>query len=176
MAETGRESVATRPLEGIPGSSTADPNPSSEEPRPRYEDDDHGQTWSSRPWRLLTLGRSLLRWAVACGAEVCANPVEALRRGRKPILTVAFAAAGFVVACVALWSTVRATSDGRKAEMLAEWTAKKDFIEFCWTVSSPSIHSHCLDELASLRYTDLSCPALVGTRRPRLRVSKGHDA
>ncbi|KAK0744990.1 hypothetical protein B0T21DRAFT_345106 [Apiosordaria backusii] len=39
----------------------------------------------------------------------------------------------FIVACVALWSAICAMEDSRKAVRLAEWTAKKDFLEFCQT-------------------------------------------
>ncbi|KAK4200366.1 hypothetical protein QBC40DRAFT_200700 [Triangularia verruculosa] len=40
---------------------------------------------------------------------------------------------GFIVACIALWSAFCAMEDSRKAVRLAEWTAKKDFLEFCQT-------------------------------------------
>ena len=42
--------------------------------------------------------------------------------------------AGFVIACVALWSTLSAMDDGRRSIALAEWTARKDFLEFCQSV------------------------------------------
>ncbi|KAK0672517.1 hypothetical protein QBC41DRAFT_380388 [Cercophora samala] len=40
---------------------------------------------------------------------------------------------GFAVACVALWTAICAMEDSRKALRLAEWTAKKEFLEFCQT-------------------------------------------
>lgn len=45
------------------------------------------------------------------------------------------AMAGFAVTCVALWTAICAMEDSRKALRLAEWTAKKEFLEFCQTVS-----------------------------------------
>ncbi len=42
--------------------------------------------------------------------------------------------AGFVIACVALWSTLSAMDDSRRSIELAEWTARKDFLEFCQSV------------------------------------------
>src|SRR5207247_406682 len=68
-----------------------------------------------------------------------------LKKSLKPSISMVVGIGGFVLACVALWSTMNATSDGRKAEILAEWTAKKDFMEFCQTVSGiiiirPSLH------------------------------------
>ncbi|KAK4651735.1 hypothetical protein QC762_600840 [Podospora pseudocomata] len=41
--------------------------------------------------------------------------------------------AGFAVTCVALWTAICAMEDSRKALRLAEWTAKKEFLEFCQT-------------------------------------------
>lgn len=46
-----------------------------------------------------------------------------------------FALGGFLIACIALWSTIRAMEDGRKAVSLAEWTARKDFFEYCHSAS-----------------------------------------
>ncbi|KAK4640640.1 hypothetical protein QC761_600840 [Podospora bellae-mahoneyi] len=43
------------------------------------------------------------------------------------------AMAGFAVTCVALWTAICAMEDSRKALRLAEWTAKKEFLEFCQT-------------------------------------------
>lgn len=65
-----------------------------------------------------------------------------LKRVLKPSISMIVGVGGFVLACVALWSTVNATSDGRNAELLAEWTAKKDFIEFCQTASSDALLVH----------------------------------
>lgn len=36
-----------------------------------------------------------------------------------------------MVAALALWPTFSGTAEGRRATLLAEWTAKKDFFEFC---------------------------------------------
>ncbi|KAI0828750.1 hypothetical protein F5Y06DRAFT_283009 [Hypoxylon sp. FL0890] len=44
-----------------------------------------------------------------------------------------------IIACIALWPSVTAANDGHHAERLAEWTARKDFLEICeqhnWTGS-----------------------------------------
>jgi hypothetical protein len=42
--------------------------------------------------------------------------------------------AGFIIACVALWPSLSAMNDSRRALVLAEWTAWKDFLEFCQAV------------------------------------------
>ncbi|KAI1407671.1 hypothetical protein F5Y13DRAFT_174377 [Hypoxylon sp. FL1857] len=46
-------------------------------------------------------------------------------------------ALSFIIACVGFWPATTATSDGHHAELLAEWTARKDFLETCehrnWT-------------------------------------------
>ncbi|KAM7186190.1 hypothetical protein V8F33_011956 [Rhypophila sp. PSN 637] len=54
-----------------------------------------------------------------------------LTEGNGTSLTRLFAAAGFGLACLGLWPTITAMRDARKAQLLAEWTAKKDFLEFC---------------------------------------------
>jgi hypothetical protein len=36
--------------------------------------------------------------------------------------------AGFIIACVALWLSLSAMNDSRRALVLAEWTAWKDFL------------------------------------------------
>nr|KAK4640620.1 hypothetical protein QC761_601035 [Podospora bellae-mahoneyi] len=41
---------------------------------------------------------------------------------------------GLIIACVALWSAIGAMMDGRKAVKIAEWTARKDYWEFCETI------------------------------------------
>ncbi|KAK4198266.1 hypothetical protein QBC40DRAFT_95310 [Triangularia verruculosa] len=39
----------------------------------------------------------------------------------------------FLIAAVALWQTISASIDAKRNTELAEWTAKKEFIEFCET-------------------------------------------
>ena len=46
---------------------------------------------------------------------------------------------GFAVACVALWSTLVTMDDGHHAVTLAEWTARKDFLEYCREVRDTSV-------------------------------------
>ena len=43
--------------------------------------------------------------------------------------------AGFIITCLTLWLTISSAKDGHKARLIAEWTAKKDFLEFCQSVS-----------------------------------------
>lgn len=85
-------------------------------------------------------------------SSLCSHAVECVRglgpifstlreTFRRRIAALAWVA-GFVIACVALWSTISATYDGRKSVILAEWTAKKDFLEFCQTVSE---NGHCVN-------------------------------
>jgi hypothetical protein len=67
--------------------------------------------------------------------RTCDTSPLRVRTGLKIAMSVTIGAAGFIVACVALWSTISATKDGHKATVLAEWTAKKDYLEFCQAVS-----------------------------------------
>src|SRR4029434_196654 len=46
---------------------------------------------------------------------------------------------GFAVACVALWSTLVTMDDVHHAVTLAEWTARKDFLEYCREVRDTSV-------------------------------------
>ena len=41
-----------------------------------------------------------------------------------------------ILACFALWPSFSGAEDTRRATELARWTAIKDFIEFCESVSS----------------------------------------
>ena len=100
-------------------------------PQPSQRNQSSQRPYSSRS----TIINSLLSRALAC---VRAHPQGCpnwLRERCKSSIARVIATAGFVIACVALWSTISATTDGRKAEILAEWTAKKDFLEFCHEVS-----------------------------------------
>ncbi|KAK1753140.1 hypothetical protein QBC47DRAFT_53113 [Echria macrotheca] len=81
-----------------------------------------------------------------------------LEKAVNPSISMVVGIGGFVLACVALWATMNATGDGRKAEILAEWTAKKDFIEFCQTAGYES--SAC----ASARNMTLDPPPVFGKR------------
>ncbi|KAH6632063.1 Triosephosphate isomerase [Chaetomium tenue] len=42
--------------------------------------------------------------------------------------------AGFAIACVALWSALSSMHDTRQALALAQWTARKDFLQYCHSV------------------------------------------
>ncbi|KAK8126839.1 uncharacterized protein PG998_002598 [Apiospora kogelbergensis] len=70
----------------------------------------------------------------ACGAlgKSCG------RRG-EIILGTATVLALFITA-ISMWPTISAATDGRKAELIAEWTARKDFFETCethnWTLAA----------------------------------------
>jgi hypothetical protein len=46
--------------------------------------------------------------------------------------------AGFAIACVALWSTLSSMHDTRQALALAQWTARKDFLQYCHSVRETS--------------------------------------
>ncbi|KAK7908795.1 serine/threonine protein kinase [Apiospora marii] len=47
------------------------------------------------------------------------------------VLFMVVALLGFPLTAIAIWPSFLAASDGHKAEQIAEWTAKKDFIEAC---------------------------------------------
>ncbi|KAK8090427.1 hypothetical protein PG997_005388 [Apiospora hydei] len=57
------------------------------------------------------------------------------------MLLKAVATLTFLITIVALWSGVSSANDGHKAELIAEWTARKDFMEACETVSTQFIHA-----------------------------------
>ncbi|KAK8026385.1 hypothetical protein PG991_003441 [Apiospora marii] len=44
----------------------------------------------------------------------------------------------FVITAVLVWPSISSASDGHKAAMIAEWTARKDFLENCEAVSIPA--------------------------------------
>lgn len=50
-----------------------------------------------------------------------------------------------LVAILTLWPTFTGTADAKKATELAKWTAIKDFIEFCQSVS---VHGYIAAEAA----------------------------
>jgi len=39
-----------------------------------------------------------------------------------------------VIASISLWPSISSTTDGKRATLLAEWEAEKDFLEFCESV------------------------------------------
>ncbi|KAK8019139.1 hypothetical protein PG990_004277 [Apiospora arundinis] len=42
----------------------------------------------------------------------------------------------FLVTAIAMWPSISSANDGHRAELIAEWTARKDFIESCQAVST----------------------------------------
>ena len=58
------------------------------------------------------------------------------------ILKVAATILGLLFAALAIWPSYASANDGRKAELIAEWTARKDFIEACEAVSTFEHFSH----------------------------------
>lgn len=55
-------------------------------------------------------------------------------RRRAGAVTKLAGLAGFAIACVALWSTLSSMHDTRQALALAQWTARKDFLQYCHSV------------------------------------------
>lgn len=53
------------------------------------------------------------------------------RRKKSQALTTALSALVFIVSIVALWASVSSALEARKATDIAEWTSRKDFLEFC---------------------------------------------
>ncbi|RYP77341.1 hypothetical protein DL771_001136 [Monosporascus sp. 5C6A] len=58
---------------------------------------------------------------------------------KSEVMTKALAIIGIIAACFALWPTFSSAKDGRKATLIAEWTAKKDFLEFCRSSLAPLV-------------------------------------
>jgi hypothetical protein len=93
--------------------------------------------------------------------------------------------AGFAIACVALWSTLSSMHDTRQALALAQWTARKDFLQYCHSVretSSPHSTTTChLTGFYQVNYTTVECakkkktslsppPIFVNTDTPVITV------
>lgn len=122
MAEPG--AVAMRPL------SLGSPNPARENVASDCSDEIPPRPYSHEPIALQGTLMRLTAFARAIGSSSYWR-----REGWKTTIATLVGTGGFAIACVALWSTITAANDGRKAEILAEWTAKKDFLEFCQAVS-----------------------------------------
>ncbi|RYP23569.1 hypothetical protein DL765_001083 [Monosporascus sp. GIB2] len=58
-----------------------------------------------------------------------------LKERKSEVMTKTLAIIAIIVACFALWPTFSSAKDGRKATLIAEWTAKKDFLEFCQSIN-----------------------------------------
>ncbi|KAK4200344.1 hypothetical protein QBC40DRAFT_71213 [Triangularia verruculosa] len=88
---------------------------------------------TSSPKHVRTLGSIIAAsWIMGC----CL--IEDLRRYLHKHIGVITKASkvfvttgGFIIACIGIWSAIHAMEDSRKAVKIAEWTAKKDFIEYC---------------------------------------------
>jgi len=132
MAQSG--AVAMRPLSlssANPARENVDSTRSNEtpaQPTPRCNP-------AERPYLHGSIQGALTRLASFANAFLGSNS-HWRQEGWKTIIATFVGIGGFAIACVALWSTITATNDGRKAEILAEWTAKKDFLEFCQAVSN----------------------------------------
>lgn len=61
-------------------------------------------------------------------------------RAKSGLLGKAVVLVSFIVTAVALWPTFSGAVDSRRSKLLAEWTAKKDFFEFCESVCGTHQH------------------------------------
>ncbi|KAK4454009.1 hypothetical protein QBC34DRAFT_175348 [Podospora aff. communis PSN243] len=112
---------------------------------------------------LLLWARDRSRESIGPAANLWAP--ENLRTAARATLGLT----GFVVACVALWSTVSATRDGHKSAILQEWSTKKDYLEFCKadgfasagceSVRNTTLEPPPIFDRRDVSYTDYPVPA-----------------
>ncbi len=114
--------VKLPPLRATKDADTPTPIPT---PKPTS---DPAEIWKTY---LLTKATVLKSFASHTAAHL-ATPARAVAK--------VAAITGFAVACVALWSTLATMDDGHYAVTLAEWTARKDFLEYCEEVRDTSGH------------------------------------
>ncbi|KAK4035112.1 hypothetical protein C8A01DRAFT_38384 [Parachaetomium inaequale] len=88
------------------------------------------ESWKSFASSSSTLLAELSSTLFTRAADTYASAQTQLTK-RMGVIAKLAGIAGFAIACVALWSTLSAMGDSGKALALAEWTARKDFLEFC---------------------------------------------
>jgi hypothetical protein len=111
---------------------------------------------SSRSTLLTELSSTFFTWAL----DTYASAQTQLTK-RAGVIAKLVGIGGFAIACVALWSTLSAMNDGRRALALAEWTARKDFLEFCQSVCIHRIQT------SYLRHPDKPLEQLQYRRVPK---------
>lgn len=77
-----------------------------------------------------------LRSLQTIGAAVLYPKLQALWARPGQLFSVTLAILTFTIACLALWPTISGAKDSKTATLLAEWTAKKEYYEFCESVST----------------------------------------
>jgi hypothetical protein len=99
------------------------------------------QRWHrAESWRSLVSSSSTFLFKVTDTFTTRTSDTYRLARTqfskRGGIVVKAAGIVGLVVACVTLWPTFSAMQDTRRALLLAEWTARKEFLEFCEAVGT----------------------------------------
>jgi hypothetical protein len=60
--------------------------------------------------------------------------IHAIWARSRRLLSATIAILTFIIACVTLWPTISGANDSKAATLLAQWTAQKDYYEFCESV------------------------------------------
>ena len=119
----------TQPPSDFSGEVSSFPFQLNHEPKPAHRTD----SWKSRLSSGSTVLAEVADTFATRALDVYDFAQTQLTR-REGVLAKIAGIAGFVIACVALWSTLSTMDDSRRSIELAEWTARKDFLEFCQSV------------------------------------------
>lgn len=110
-----------------------------------------GTATSSGPSRIiLSMGFLFFQQATIWGKLSC-KAVSNLRNMKAGFWSHVMVAAPLLIAIFTLWPTFNGTADAKKATELAKWTAKRDFIEFCQSVSAYKAEITCKMLIMSLK-------------------------
>lgn len=108
------------------------PNPEARHPKSTPIDDTPSPPPTALGAALITLWSLLATGLKSSRAEE--KDTQGWNWKWKSTLASTVGIGGFVLACVALWATITATNDGHKSAAFAEWTALKEFLEYCQMV------------------------------------------
>lgn len=87
----------------------------------------------------------------ATWVETSCRAVASLKNMKAGFWSHVMVAAPLLIAIVTLWPTFTGSADTKKATELAKWTARKDFIEFCQSVSACEAEVVCETLTMSLK-------------------------
>lgn len=132
---------APNPPESSP-SEPAQPIPSTTVPAAAATDSGRPST-SNPPHALVNINSQISTCSKTKLAQAWAS-LRSFSRAKGDIILKLIAVITFVITVVAFWSGITSASDGHKSELIAEWTARKDFIEAFEAVSTCTDLSYLL--------------------------------
>ncbi|KAK0726626.1 hypothetical protein B0T21DRAFT_37869 [Apiosordaria backusii] len=62
-----------------------------------------------------------------------------LSKTKGGLILKALSVTSLLITVLALWQTISTSADAKRSTVLAEWTAKKEFLEFCEAVRLPFV-------------------------------------